>query len=249
LCLIANTAPVAFGALGIPILVAGASFAACQFFTSNFWAYELPDISSALFSLVCLALFLKVWHPAHAFSFQSVGAQAAAVAAHRGSYNLGQVFKAWSPFIVLTIMVTIWTLPAFKDLFDAMKNGPLSAFTLSWHIPGLDNLVIKDVPIVGKPTPYSAVYKFDILAATGTSILVSAIVSAFILGVGVKMFFQTFWETLAELVKPVFTIGLVLGFASSPTTRACPPPSVWRSPRLARCSPSSRRSWAGSASS
>ena len=128
LCLIANTAPVAFGALGIPItvagkvtntdpfligqmagrqlpllalfvpfwlvyimdgargvretfpavLVAGLSFAVCQYFTSNFWAYELPDITSALFSLVCLALFLKVWHPANAFSFQSVGAQATA---------------------------------------------------------------------------------------------------------------------------------------------------------------------------
>jgi L-lactate permease len=72
---------------------------------------------------------------------------------------------------------------------------------------------MKDVPIVGKPTPYPAVYKFDILAATGTSILVSAIISAFILGVGVKMFFETFFETLRELMKPIFTIGLVLGFA------------------------------------
>ena len=265
LCLIANTAPVAFGALGIPItvagrvtntdpfligqmagrqlpllalfvpfwlvfimdgargvretfpalLVAGLSFAVCQFFTSNFWAYELPDITSALFSLVCLSLFLKVWHPANAFAFQSVGAQATAgrVGAPRENHTLGQIIKAWSPFIVLTIMVTIWTLPAFKDLFDATKNGPLSAFSPSWHIPGLDNQVIRDVPIVGKPTPYPAVYKFDILAATGTSILVSAIISAFILGVGVKMFFETFFETLRELMKPVFTIGLVLGFA------------------------------------
>ncbi len=263
LCLIANTAPVAFGALGIPItvagkvtntdpfligqmagrqlpllamfvplwlvfvmdgargvretwpaiLVAGLSFAVCQFFTSNFWAYELPDISSALFSLVCLSLFLKVWHPASAFSFQSVGAHTAVSVGPRESHSLGQIIKAWSPFIVLTVMVTIWTLPAFKDLFDAAKNGPLSAFSPSWHIPGLDNQVIRDVPIVGKPTPYPAAYKFDILAATGTSILVSAIISAFILGVGAKMFFETFLETLRELTKPVFTIGLVLGFA------------------------------------
>jgi L-lactate transport len=263
LCLIANTAPVAFGALGIPItvagkvtntdpflvgqmagrqlpllamfvplwlvyvmdgargvretlpaiLVAGLSFAICQFFTSNFWAYELPDISSALFSLVCLSLFLKVWHPASAFSFQSVGAHTTVTVGPAETHSLGQIIKAWSPFIVLTVMVTIWTLPAFKDLFDAAKNGPLSALSPSWHIPGLDNQVIRDVPIVGKPTPYPAVYKFDILAATGTSILISAIISAFILGVGVKMFFETFFETLRELMKPVFTIGLVLGFA------------------------------------
>ena len=61
--------------------------------------------------------------------------------------------------------------------------------------------------------PVPAVYKFDILAATGTSIFASAIISAFILGVGVKMFFETFVETLRELMKPIFTIGLVLGFA------------------------------------
>jgi lactate permease len=263
LCLIANTAPVAFGALGIPItvagkvtntdpfligqmagrqlpllamfvplwlvyimdgargvretwpaiLVAGLSFAICQFFTSNFWAYELPDITSALFSLVCLSLFLKVWHPASAFSFQSVGAHTTVSVGPRESHSLGQIVKAWSPFIVLTVMVTVWTLPGFKDLFDATKNGPLSALSPSWHIPGLDNQVVRDVPIVGKPTPYPAAYKFDILAATGTSILISAIVSAFILGVGVKMFFETFFETLRELMKPVFTIGLVLGFA------------------------------------
>lgn len=263
LCLIANTAPVAFGALGIPItvagkvtgfdpfligqmagrqlpllslfvpfwlvfimdgargvketwpavLVAGASFAICQYFTSNFWAYELPDITSALFSLVCLSLFLKVWHPVNAFSFQSVGAQASPAMALRGNYSFVQILKAWSPFIILTIVVTIWTLPEFKALFDASKQGPLSGFTLSWHIPLLDNQVIRDLPVVAKPTPYAAVYKFDILAATGTAIFISAIISSFIIGVNAKMFFRTFGETLKELVKPIITIGLVLGFA------------------------------------
>lgn len=262
LCLIANTAPVAFGALGIPItvagkvtgfdpfligqmagrqlpllslfvpfwlvfimdgrrgiretwpalMVAGLSFAVCQFFTSNFWAYELPDITSALFSLVCLSLFLRAWQPARLFSFQSVGAQMAP-APTAGSYTLGQIVKAWSPFIVLTVMVTIWTLPEFKALFDATKQGPLAGFTLSWHIPFLDNLVIRDLPVVTKQTPYAAVYKFDILAATGTAIFVSAIISSFIIGVNVKMFFQTFKETLVELRRPILTIGLVLGFA------------------------------------
>jgi L-lactate transport len=262
LCLIANTAPVAFGALGIPItvagkvtetsaftigqmagrqlpllslfvpfwlvlvmdgmrgiretwpavLVAGGAFAITQFFTSNFWAYELPDITSALVSLVALALFLRfVWQPKHAFSFQSVGAQAATTVSIGGSYSLGQIFKAWSPFIVLTIMVTIWTLKPFKDLFA--KEGPLHAWVISVAIPYLDKLVIRDLPIVNTPTPYEAVYKFDILAATGTSILLAAVISAFILRVDFKMFFQTLGETLVELIKPIFTIGLVLGFA------------------------------------
>ena len=69
------------------------------------------------------------------------------------------------------------------------------------------------MPIVGKPTPYAAVYKLDIIAATGTSILLAAVVSAFILRVSPKMFVETFVETITSLLKPIFTIGLVLGFA------------------------------------
>ncbi|QNT68699.1 lactate permease LctP family transporter [Defluviicoccus vanus] len=261
LCLIANTAPVAFGALGIPItvagkvtatdpfligqmagrqlpllsffvpfwlvfimdgirgvketwpaiFVAGAAFAICQFFTSNFWAYELPDITSALFSLVALSLFLKVWQPANLFSFQGVGAQAMPPTLPRGDYTLGQIVKAWSPFIVLTIMVTIWTLPDFKALFTG--DGPLAWSMLSLHIPGLDNQVIRGVPIVAKASPYAAVYKFDVIAATGTAIFIAAVISAFILKVSASTFFKTFGETMVELLKPIFTIGLVLGFA------------------------------------
>lgn len=261
LCLIANTAPVAFGALGIPItvagkvtgidpfligqmagrqlpllslivpfwlvlimdglkgiretwpalLVAGLTFALVQFITSNFWAYELPDITSALASLIALSLFLKVWQPANVFSFATAGTNAVVRSGIGPEYSLGEIIRAWSPFIVLTIMVTIWTLPEFKALFA--PQGTLEALTLSWHIPGLDNLVIRDVPIVATPTPYAAVYKFDIIAATGSSILVAAIISAFILRVGPKMFAATFIETVRDLLKPIFTIGLVLGFA------------------------------------
>ncbi|CDI04236.1 putative lactate permease [Candidatus Competibacter denitrificans Run_A_D11] len=263
LCLIANTAPVAFGALGIPITVAGkvtstdpfligqmagrqlpllslfvpfwlvfimdgwrgvretwpaifvaaAAFALTQYYTSNHWAYELPDITSALVSLVVMTLFLRfVWQPQQDFSFQGAG-NGLTAAQHRSQsqYTLGQIIKAWSPFIVLTVMVTIWTLPAFKGLFA--KGAPLESWVMSFHIPGLDKLVLKDVPIVKALTPYEAVYKFDVLSATGTSILLAAVISAFILGVNIKTFFTTLWETLVELARPIFTIGLVLGFA------------------------------------
>jgi L-lactate transport len=172
----------------------------------------LPDITSALVSLVLLAAFLKyAWQPKNMFSFQNAGAQVSRPARGESEYSIGQILKAWSPFIVLTVMVTIWTLPEFKALFA--KDGPLAAWIMSVHIPGLDNLVIRDIPIVNKPTPYEAVYKFDILSATGTSILIAAIISALILRVNPKTFFQTLGETLTELVKPIFTIGLVLGFA------------------------------------
>ncbi len=265
LCLIANTAPVAFGAMGIPITVAGkvtgldpfqigqmagrqlpllslfvpfwivyimdgmrgvretwpgilvaaAAFSITQFFTSNYIGPELPDITSALVSLIALAVFLKIWQPKHIFTF-SEGNQGT-TAAHDPSidrssgYSMGEIFKAWSPFIVLTLMVTIWSIKPFKDLFG--KGGMLEDTILKFHVPFLDNLVIKVAPIVSKPTPYEALYKLDWLAATGTAIFISAIISMIILRMDLKNFVQTFAETLAELIKPIFTIGMVLGFA------------------------------------
>ncbi|WP_371364576.1 lactate permease LctP family transporter [Pseudomonas sp. QL9] len=267
LCLIANTAPVAFGALGIPIivagqvsgieafkigamagrqlpllslavpfwlvfmmdgvrgvketwpaaLVAGGSFAVSQYFTSNFIGPELPDITSALVSLVSLTLFLKVWQPANAVAVLGMSG-GAAVAGGSGNprpepspYSAGEILKAWSPFLVLTVLVTIWTLKPFKAMF--LPGGALYSLVFNFPIPGLDQLVIKGAPIVATATAMPAVFKFDPLAATGTAILLSGIVSMFILRIGVKIGLTTFKETLVELKWPILSIGMVLAFA------------------------------------
>ncbi|HFJ9328700.1 TPA: L-lactate permease [Bacillus paranthracis] len=262
LCLIANTAPVAFGAMGIPItvagqvtgidphkigqmaghqlpflslfvpffivflmdgvkgvrqtwpalLVAGSSFAITQFITATFLGPELPDITSALVSLVSLALFLKVWQPKEIYqSGQANREVAATTAASMPKLTLGKVVKAWSPFIVLTVMVVIWSQSFFKALFA--PGGALESLVFKFEIPGLHNLVMKAEPIVNKATPYEAILKFDVLSATGTAILIACIISMFILKMSVKDAVVTFKETLSELKMPILSIGFVLGFA------------------------------------
>ncbi|ATI50329.1 L-lactate permease [Bacillus cereus group sp. BfR-BA-01445] len=262
LCLIANTAPVAFGAMGIPItvagqvtgidphkigqmaghqlpflslfvpffivflmdglkgvrqtwpalLVAGSSFAITQFITATFLGPELPDITSALVSLVSLALFLKVWQPKEIYqSGQANREVAATTAASMPKLTLGKVVKAWSPFIVLTVMVVVWSQSFFKALF--VPGGALESLVFKFEIPGLHNLVMKAEPIVNKATPYEAILKFDVLSATGTAILIACIISMFILKMRVKDAVVTFKETLSELKMPILSIGFVLGFA------------------------------------
>jgi lactate permease len=192
--------------------VAGGSFAVTQYFTANFIGPELPDITSALVSLVSLAAFLKVWQPKRIFRFENIGtASVQTAAATEKSYTSGQIFKAWSPFIILTIMVTIWSLKPFKDLFG--KDGALESLVIKIHVPYLDKLVIKAQPIVIKPTPYEAVFKFDFLSATGTSILIAALITMFVLKMKPSEGWMTFKETLSELKKPIFSIGMVLAFA------------------------------------
>lgn len=88
--------------------------------------------------------------------------------------TLGKVVKAWSPFIVLTVMVVIWSQSFFKALFA--PGGALESLVFKFEIPGLHNLVMKAEPIVNKATPYEAILKFDVLSATGTAILIACLI-------------------------------------------------------------------------
>ncbi|MDR2996132.1 MAG: L-lactate permease [Bacillus cereus] len=263
LCLIANTAPVAFGAMGIPItvagqvtgidphkigqmaghqlpflslfvpffivflmdgfkgvrqtwpalFVAGSSFAITQFITATFLGPELPDITSALVSLVSLSLFLKVWQPKEIYQSGQANSEVAAAttATSMPKLTVGKVVKAWSPFIILTVMVVIWSQSFFKALFA--PGGALESLVFKFEVPGLHNLVMKAEPIVNKPTPYEAILKLDILSATGTAILIACIISIFILKMSAKDAVATFKATLNELKMPILSIGFVLGFA------------------------------------
>jgi lactate permease len=278
LCLIANTAPVAFGAMGIPIivagqvtgldamnigamagrqlpllslfvpfwlvfmmdgmrgvkqvwpaaLVAGGSFAVTQYLTSNYIGPELPDITSALVCLVTLTVFLKVWQPAGAKAgaggVASVGGGAAALSGFGGfpapaglpsrkasPYTLAQTMRAWAPFLILTAIVTVWSLPQFKAMFG--PKGALAGTVLKFKVPYLDQLVMKTAPIVATPKAYEAVLKLDLLSAVGTAILLTAIISAILLRMKPRAALAAFGETFVELRRPILSIGLVLAFA------------------------------------
>jgi lactate permease len=282
LCLIANTAPVAFGAMGIPIIVAGqvtglepmaigamagrqlpllslivpfwlvfmmdglrgikevwpaalvtgATFAVTQYYTSNYIGPELPDITSALVSLVSLTLFLKVWQPSRAQAgavaqrMAVSGGGAAAMSGPGGfggapkaplggrtksPFSTAQTIRAWAPFGILTAIVSVWSLPQFKALFAA--KGALSGLVFKFPIPFLDKLVIKTAPIVAEPKAYEAVLKLDLLSAVGTAILLTALISMALLRMKPAAGLKAFTETIVELKRPILSIGLVLAFA------------------------------------
>ncbi|KEA39599.1 hypothetical protein CR64_30860, partial [Pseudomonas aeruginosa] len=127
------------------------------------------------------------------------------------AYSFGEILKAWSPFLVLTVLVTIWTLKPFKALFA--PGGELYWLVFNFAIPHLDQLVVKGAPIATSATPIAAVFKFDPISATGTAIFLSALVSMFILRIGAKIGITTFKEVLVELKWPILSIGMVLAFA------------------------------------
>jgi L-lactate permease len=263
LCLIVNTAPVAFGAMGIPIIVAGqvsgvetmeisqmvgrqlpfmvpivlfwimaimdgwrgvketwpavivggGSFALAQYLTSNFVGPELPDITASIASLVSLTILLKYWQPKHIFRFANEDDSMSEnlAAQKQQKYSLAQIAKAWSPFAILTVMVTIWSVKPFKDLFT--KEGALHDLVISIKVPYLHQMIQKMPPVVAEVKDYDAIYKFDWFSATGTAIIIAAIITIIFLKMKPKEAVVTFAETINELKIPIYSIGMVLAFA------------------------------------
>ena len=253
LCLIANTAPVAFGGIGIPIivagqvtgidtmkisamvgrqlpflsviipiwlvvlmsgwkamkevlpacLVAGISFAGVQWFSSNYVGPELPDILSSLACIISLTIFLKYWKPATIWRFKNEPAPT--LVANRAALSFGKVFKAWSPFIILTVMVILWGLKPVVATLDAV--------TIKWLVPGLDKVVMQVAPIAKQPTALAALYKINWLSAAGTSLFIASMITAVVLGVSPARFISIFTKTVSQLLKPLITIPCVLGLA------------------------------------
>ena len=260
LSLIANTAPVAFGALGTPvitlakvhgydlmevtamigrqlpffsllvpfwliwafagrkammeiwpaILVTGLAFAIPQFLVSNFIGPELVDIIAAIVSMAALVLFLRVWQPKKVWTSTSLkGHETDSGEAKPPTpvvrHSRADLVRAWTPWAILTVFVFVWGLPPVK----AFLNG---LFAPAFPIAGLHNLIEKMPPVVVKPTKEGAVYVLGLLSATGTGILLSAIVGALVMKYNpveiVRIFFRTLWLVRYSLLTIVLMLGL-----------------------------------------
>lgn len=213
LCLIVNTAPVAFGAMGIPIIVAGQVSGVETHEISQMVGRQLPDITASIASLISLTILLKYWQPKHIFRFANEDASMNENLAEQKQqkYTLAQIAKAWSPFAILTVMVTIWSVKPFKDLFT--KDGALHDLVISIKVPFLHQMVQKMPPVVSEIKDYDAIYKFDWFSATGTAIIFAAIITIIFLKMKPKEAVVTFGETINELKIPIYSIGMVLAFA------------------------------------
>jgi lactate permease len=249
ICLIANTAPVAFGAIGTPIIIAsqvsdlpemavsqmvgrtlpllsvfvpfylvvlisgfkkslevlpailvcGLSFAFFQWFSSNFLGPMLPDVIAGLASIISLMVLLKYWKPKSTWHFKEEPEQTIET---QRKYTNGQVFRAWSPFIIMTVMIIAWGLQPVKDTLNSIGN-------IKFGIPGLQNAILKSdgTPLLIKP------FDFNYLSCSGLALVLSAIISIPLIGMTFKDGAKTFLATLNQLKFPILTIALVLGFA------------------------------------
>ncbi len=263
LSLIANTAPVAYGALGTPIialagvtgldmlelsgmvgrqlplfslivpfwlvwafcgfrgmiaiwpavLVAGAAFAIPQYLISNFHGPWLVDVGAAVSSMVCLTLFLKIWKPKSIMTSANGkfdgGNQSGASVGGGHNYSRKEVMTAWTPWLILSVIVLLWGIPEWKKALDG-----ISLIKIEWS--HLHNMVQKMPPVAAVPKIEEAIFKLNWLSATGTGIFIASVISAFLMGYRIREMLAVYWETFKLLKYSLMTIAamLALGYCT-----------------------------------
>jgi lactate permease len=262
LALIGNTAPVAFGALGTPIialakvtglpleqlsamvgrqlpffsvlvpfwlvwamagrramlevwpacLASGLSFASVQFLVSNYHGPWVVDIASAIVSILSLVLLLRFWQPRSVWRFadeREKTADASSADPMSLQPSSREAIIAWMPWLILSILVFLWGLPPVKGWLNNLS-------IVHFPIPYLDKMIFRAPPVVPQPKAEEAVFVFNWLSATGTSLLLSGLISGLLLGLSPLRLVGIFAHTLKRVRFSLLTIAamLALGFVT-----------------------------------
>jgi lactate permease len=260
LALLANTAPVAFGALGTPIvalhgvtgldtlqlarvigrilapfcvmvpfwliwafagfgamlevwpaiLVAGATYGTTLLLVSTFHGPWLADISSSVVSMAALIGFFRVWKPKRILNATRKDVTREPPPCNTASGKT--ILRAAFPWIVLTLCVVLWGMPRFSQWIDTSTSMKIP-------ITGLHQVVLRMPPAVPTPTAETAVFNFNWLSATGTGILIAAVLAGLLMGMRPRAIAHVFLETMVTVRFTLITIAalMAIGFI----TRYC----------------------------
>ena len=239
ICLLANTAPVAFGSIGIPLTtlatVTGLPLARLSQDVGRICApvsLILPAYLVVVMSgwrglegvwgaaLGCGAAFAATQFLVSNFIgpeltdiLSSLAAITALVAMERFSGR-----KRIPSDVHRQAMVKAWSPYALLVVFVLLWGFKpvqilLAHATIAFPWPGLHNLIQRMPPVAAKPSLYPAIYTFNWLSASGTACLFAALCSAILLRVRPPAFARVFKKTFRQLFVAEGTIAMVLALA------------------------------------
>jgi lactate permease len=221
------------------VLVCGGTFAVVQFAWSNLVGPELVDIAGGLASIAALTGFCRVWRPGDEWESAEVAAPVIVEATQKSAsatpplvsaggvatarhgthaHATQSVARAWVPWVFLSVAVIVWGLAPVKAFLNQGALAP------AFKVPMLHHMVFRDYPVVTAHVDPArigdAAYRneraeaaqltVNWASATGTAILLSAILSALYLGVSTAQFFSVARSTLIRMRLPLLTIMLML---------------------------------------
>ena len=263
--LVANTAPVAFGAIATPIvtlasltelpqddlgamvgrqtpllalfvplilvgmvdgrrgvravwpaaLVGGFAFAIGQFVCANYISVELTDIIASLLSVGAMVVFLRIWQPADPLTGTGTAGRPAiaGAATHDATHEAAvrrregtgpdtraDIVKAYAPYVII---IVVFALAQWGPIKEFLEKG---AAEFTW--PGTG-----DIQNADGEAPTATTFKFGWLAAPGTLLLLSGLITMAVLRVSPGRALHAYGTTLNQLKWATLTVMLVLALA------------------------------------
>lgn len=235
--LIFNTAPVAFGALGVPITVLGKVTGLPAAVLGAAVGRQLPVIA-LLLPFYVMAVFGGRRSVAALWPLLLTAGGSFAIAqfatSNFGDYQLTDVFAALISLAVTVLFLQVWRPVADPRFTAGTATGAragtwrgwipwlvVSATVIIWthlqvpllgqlavHWPGLDNRVF--ITLYRKP--YPLLYQFQPLAA-GTAVTFAALLTALLVGLTPRALLAAALRTLAQIRLAALTVSLILGLA------------------------------------
>jgi len=240
--LIANTTPVAFGALGTPIVALAAVTGLDQMKLSAMIGRQLPFMSLLLPAYLVIFLSgrkgLKDTWPAALVAGASFALTQFAVANYWGPYPV-DVLASLTSIVTLTIFLRFWKP---KEIVRTGAGAPQEsgsrqsltesiAAWMPWALLALVMIVWSYFKVFTKfqfsvpvpwlhntvyislyQKPYAAIYNFQPLAA-GTAALTATIIAAVILRASPKTFTRSGLATIRQLLLPGLTVVLIVALS------------------------------------
>src|SRR6516162_5175713 len=193
---------------GWPLAIVGSlGYIAGQYPVAVYLGPYLPDVAGAIVCFAALLLLLKVWQPSRVLGYGGVPVEAGAAQQMRGhGLSAGEVLQAWLPFLVLLMVVALWTGPwSPLPKVSWFKTQAIACSALAATCPAKGNVtaVFNFAPYIG-----------------GSAILASwVIVALLLLATGRlksaqlgEIFRRTLHQMWGALLVGVFIFGLAYTF-------------------------------------
>lgn len=242
ICLLANTAPVAFGSIAIPLVTLAATTGLPLQDLSKYVGRLCAPVSLFIPAYLVLVMggsraIRRVWPAALVCGVSFAGVQFA-ISNFVGPY-LTDILGSLAAVVSLVLLLRVWkpiSAPEQKNQYRMseivwawspylllvalillwslgdVKNILLQA-SVSFGWPGLHNAVQQVPPVVSKAAPYAAIYRFRFLAEAGTACAVASFASAALLRVGPRRFLRLAGDAAVQLRFSFISIVAVLALA------------------------------------
>ncbi|HWE02095.1 MAG TPA: L-lactate permease [Tepidisphaeraceae bacterium] len=114
-----------------------------------------------------------------------------------------EMVLAWMPWAIVSVIVFTWGIPQVKIFLNRVSSPEVV-------VPMLHKAIFRAPPVVAKIKAEEAIFKFNWLSATGTSLMLAAILSALLLGIRPARFIQLFGKTLHRVRWSLLTISAMM---------------------------------------